>query len=178
MTATVQELVRLLALAALLLSFAILAARRSQRLGHAAQCAAIVMVALGQAWLQASWADAAIAAVLAVQAAALWLRRRPMPVTATAFPVATVCAALLLVALATASAPSEGMAVPLAIVLLGLLGTAAMPGPYGLLSLLNGVVLAMLTVPGLPLRPVTALALAGLAWLVAGEGVPLRWARR
>ncbi len=89
-----------------------------------------------------------------------------------------MCAALLLVVLATASTATDGMGVPLAIVLLGLLGAAAMPGPYGVLSLLNGVVLGMVVVPGLPLRPALTLALAGLAGAIIRDGGRLLWVRR
>ena len=86
-------------------------------------------------------------------------------------------AALLLVVLATATAPSDGMAIPLAIVLLGLLGIAAKPGPYGVLSLLNGAVLAMLVAPGLPLRLVMVAALAVVALWVVRDGGRLAWGR-
>ena len=52
-----------------------------------------------------------------------------------------------------------------------------MPGPYGVLSLLNGAVLGMAMAPGLPLRPLSTLVLAGFAMLVVADGRP-NWMRR
>ena len=171
------ELARLLGLAGLLLSFAILAGRRLQPAAYAAQSAAVGLVALCQAAVQVDWTLILVALVLAVQGVALWLGRPTLPGRA-AFPVVTMCAALLLVVLATASTPTDGMGVPLAIVMLGLLGAAAMPGPYGVLSLLNGVVLGMVVLPGLPLRAVVTLSLAGLALLIVRDGSRPVWVRR
>jgi hypothetical protein len=173
----VIELVRLLGLGALLLSFALLVVRRPQAFVYSGQSAVIALAALCQAWLQSDWDPIAVAVVLVAQAGVVWMYR-PNFQGRVAFPVVTVCAALLLVVLATASAPSEGMGVPLAIVLLGLLGAAFVPGSYGVLSLLNGVVLVMVTVPELPLRPFTALALGALGCAVASDGVLPRWVRR
>ena len=175
--AGVLDLARLLGLSALLLSFAIMAGRRLQPVAYAAQSVAIGLVALCQAEGQSDWTLALVSLVLAVQGVLLWFNRPALPGRA-AFPVVTVCAALLLVVLATASTPSDGMGVPLAIVLLGLLGAAAIPGPYGVLSLLNGVVLGMVVVPGLPLRPALTLALAGLALVIVTDGSRLVWVRR
>jgi hypothetical protein len=171
------ELTRLLGLGALLLSFALLVVRRPQPFVYSGQSGAVALAALCQAWLQSDWQPIAVAVVLVAQAMVVWMYR-PAFHGRVAFPVVTVVAALLLVVLATASAPSEGMGVPLAIVLLGLLAAAFMPGPYGVLSLLNGVVLAMVTTPELPLRPFMALALAVLGCLVASDGVLPAWVRR
>ena len=55
-------------------------------------------------------------------------------------------------------------------VLIGLLGAAAAAGPFGALCLLNGAALALLAAPGLPSRPLLALALGALAVLVADDG--------
>ena len=177
MTAAVLDLARLLGLFALLLSFAMVAGRGLQPAAYAAQSFAIGLVALCQMELQADWTLVLVAAVLAAQGVVLWFNRPALPGRA-AFPVLAVCAALLLVVLATASTASDGMGVPLAIVLLGLLGAAALPGPYGVLSLLNGVVLGMVVVPGLPLRPALTLALAVLALMVVRDGGRLVWVRR
>ena len=54
-----------------------------------------------------------------------------------------------------------------------------MPGPYGLLSLVNGVALGMIVAPGLPLRPLLVLVLGAAALFVARDGrVAMRWQRR
>ena len=177
MIAGVLDLARLLGLSALLLSFAILAGRRLQPLAYAAQSVAVGLVALCQAGVQGDWTLTLVALVLAVEGVVLWFNRPVLP-GRTAFPVVAVCGALLLVVLATASTPFDALGVPLAVVLLGLLGAAAMPGPYGVLSLLNGVVLGMVVVPGLPLRPALTLALAGLALVVVKDGSRLVWVRR
>ncbi len=177
MMAGVLDLARLLELSALLLSFAIVASQRLRAASYAAQLLVIGLVALCQAGLQSDWTLSAVTGILVLQALVLWLNR-PVIAWRAAFPVVTLCAALLLVVLATASAPSDGLGVPLAIVLLGLLGAAASTGPYGVLSLLNGVVLGMIVVPGLPLRPVLTVALAGLAVVIIKDGSRLVWVRR
>lgn len=171
------ELARLCGLAAMLLSFAILAGRRVQGLAYAAQCGAVVLLALSQAVLQGDLSLLAVAVLVAAQAALVW-RNRPVLAPGTAFPVVTLCAALLLVVLATASVPSDGMGVPLVMVLLGLLGAAALTGPYGVLTLLNGVITGMAVVPGLPLRPLLTLAMVALALLVVQDGRRLILVRR
>ena len=163
------ELARLCGLAALLLSFAILASRRIQAIAYAAQCGAVALLALSQAVLQADPALVAVAALVVAQAA-LVLRNRPAIAPGTGFPVMTLSAALLLVVLATASLPSDGMGVPLVMVILGLLGAAALPGPHGVLTLLNGVVTGMAVVPGFPLRPLLTLAMVALALVVVKDG--------
>ncbi len=177
MTAGLLDLSRLAALLALLASFAILATRRAQPLAYSAQLALVGVAALVQLALQADWSLLIVALVLAAQGMLLWFNRPPVS-GRTSFPVATVCGGLLLAVLATASTPSEGMGVPLAIVLLGLLGASSMPGPYGVLSLLNGVVLGMIVVPGLPLRAMLATVMAGLALVVVTDGRRVAWTRR
>jgi hypothetical protein len=173
----IADLARLLGVVALLLSFAILAGRRVQLTGYLGQCAVLALVALCQAWLQADWGLLAVPVVLVVQAA--WLRRdRPAFSQPASSPVAMLCASLVFVIVAMATAPSDGLAVPFAMMLLGLFGAATLQGPYGVLLLLNAVVLAMTGAPGLPLRSVTVLALAVLAALVARNGAPMAWLRR
>ncbi len=175
--AVLGEVARLLGLSALLLSFATVAGRRLQPVAYAAQVAAVALVALCQAGLQSDWTLVLVTAILAAQGVILWFNRPALPGRAS-FPVPTVCGGLLLVVLATASTPTDGMGVPLAIVLLGLLGAATIPGPYGVLSLLNGAVLGMAVVPGLPLRPALTVALAALSLAVVRDGSRLVWVRR
>ncbi len=157
---------------ALLLAFGLLAGGRLRAPLYAAQCGVVALAALWQA-IQSPAAAApglmAVAVVLTAQAAWLLpaLRRAAQgPVSA---PAPTLGVALLLVVVATATAP-PGVTAALSIVLIGLLGAAATPGPFGALCLLNGAALALLAAPGLPSRPFLALALAGLAVLLADDG--------
>ncbi len=173
----IADFARLLGALALLLSFAILAGRRVQLTGYLGQCAVLAMVALCQAWLQADWVLLVVAVVLLAQAAWFW-RDRPALFQPASSPVTMLCVSLAFVIVAMASAPSDGLAVPFAMMLLGLFGAATLQGPNGVLLLLNGVDLAMVGIPGLPLRPVMVLALSALAVLVARNGASMRWMRR
>ncbi len=173
----IADLTRLLGVVALLLSFGVLAGRQLQLISYLGQCAVIALMALCQAVLQADWTLVAVPVVLAAQGA--WLRRdRPALAKPAASLVTILCGGLILVVLAMASAPSDALAVPFAILLLGLFGAAASQGAFGVLLLLNGVVLAMIAAPGLPLRAVTTLALSLLAVVVARDGAPMGWMRR
>ena len=171
-----SETSRLLGLLALLASFGILVTRQAQPVAYAVQLGLVGATVLCQALLQGDGGLVAVAVLVVGQV--LLLRLLPRAgMGHPAFPAATVCGGLLLVVLATASAPAEGMGVPLAIMLLGLLGAATMPGRFGMLSLLNGAVLGLAVAPGLPLRPVSTLVLVGLAGLLVTDG-RVSWVRR
>jgi hydrogenase-4 component E len=165
------ELARLVSVVALLLSFGLLAGGRLRPLFYGIQCAAVAVVALCGLWVQG---DAALL-VVAVVATGLgwgvpWLLQRIGPAELPApFPVLVVCTGLLLVVVSAVAVQPDGLAVPLSIVLLGVLAIAAAKAPVGArlggLSLANGVILAMIAMPGLPLRAPIAVLLPVLALL-------------
>ena len=162
---------------ALLLAFGLLAGGRLRAPLYAAQCGVIALAAVWQAiQAPASAVPGWIAVAIVMSAQAAWLLPVLRRAAQTRFgaPAPVLGAALLLVVVATATAPA-GVTAALSIVLIGLLGAAAIAGPFGALCLLNGAALALLSAPGLPSRPLLALALAGLAVLVADDGAtPLR----
>lgn len=189
--------------AALVLSFVLLWQRRVR--GCAAACAlqgwAVALAAAWQGWTQAVPQLAVAAAVtLAVNGVLLPLAlaraasRRGLP--GAMEPALGALASLLLGFLAAALAvlavrparlggiasAGESLAVALAIVLLGLAMMIArrgtLPQAAGLLSMANGLVLAMAGMPGMPMAGqlcVAALALGMLA--VLGLGVHARQRR-
>ncbi len=164
-----------LAVVALLLAFGVLAGGRLRPALYAGQCAAIALAALWQAVSQPAPAAAVTALVLAGQAAWLWPSLHHPAAVPPAAPGVTVGGGVLLVILATATAPA-GIAAALAIMLLGLLGAVVGTGPFGLLCLFNGAALALLWAPRLPSQAVLAAGLAGLGLLAAGAR-PIRLRR-
>jgi hydrogenase-4 component E len=168
------------AAALLVLALAVPLVRRATSAGVlvAGQAACLVLVLLAQAWLQGSWQWLALATV-AVKLVALprGLRILAPALGEGAAPawlvVAGAALAVPVVALA-APAAGLGMAAALAVVLLGALWAAlrrdATGQVAGVLTLENGLVLAL---AGLPVVPGAALlALATLA-LPAAVGVAL-----
>ncbi len=170
------------AAALLVLALAVPLVRRAASAGVlvAGQAACLVLVLLAQAWLQGSWQWLALAAATAaVKLVALprGLRSLAPALGEGAAPawlvVAGAALAVPVVALA-APAAGLGMAAALAVVLLGALWAAlrrdATGQVAGVLTLENGLVLAL---AGLPVVPGAALlALATLA-LPAAVGVAL-----
>lgn len=162
-----ELLARLLGVASLLLGFGLLLATLQRGLLSAALSAVLALgglvaaVALGDPWPLAS------ALVLLGQAALLprLLPGEPGP----APTVATAAGGVVLTALAAALPLPDGFAIPLALVLLGLLG--AVRGRAGVLLLLAGAQAASIPLPG-PASPEAVLALAVAACLVAADGVP------
>jgi hypothetical protein len=163
MTSATLDLARVMAGLALLLSFGVLAAGRLRPVLYAAQCGAIAVAALSQVAV----APTVVAAVLVAQAAWLWRPLHDAAYLPPATPLATAGVGVLLVVVATATAP-PGATAALAIVLLGLLGAASASGPFGVLCLLNGAVLALLGVPDLPSVVLLTAGSAALAVLLAG----------
>ena len=168
-----SEAPRLLAVLALLLSFGVFAGGGSRPLLYAAQSGAIGLAALWGAL--ADPAGALVAVMLAAQAALLWPALRRAAALPAPAPALTIGAGLLLVLVAVGTAPAGAVA-PLAIVLLGLLGALLSAGPFGLLGVLNGAMLAMAQAPHLPLKPLMAAGLCILA-VVAGGGGAMRLRR-
>jgi len=170
------------AAALLVLALAVPLVRRAASAGVlvAGQAACLVLVLLEQAWLQGSWQWLALAAAtVAVKLVALprGLRILAPALGEGAAPVWLVVAgAALAVPVVALAAPAAGlgMAAALAVVLLGALWAAlrrdATGQVAGVLTLENGLVLAL---AGLPVVPGAALlALATLA-LPAAVGVAL-----
>jgi hypothetical protein len=177
------EAVRLLSVVALLLGFGLLCGGRLRLALYSAQCGLVCLIALAQALLQADAGLVAVAALLACLGAGIpYVVRRDAPGEPLRFPAAAITAALLLVVLAAVALRSDPLMVPLAITLIGLLGASVSPGWLGVLSLLNGVVLAMVAMPGMPLRLLTTLAMAACAAVMVSGGRASRalppWLRR
>ena len=171
-----------LAGATLTLSLAVLAARRPGAvLGAYAAQATVLALAVGwQAWLQASPQLAAAALLtFGIKGVGLPLLLRPAfrdvrPAAGGWVPAALGAG---LAALAAAVAPEE-LAPALAVALLGLLTIAVRRGRAlrmaGLLSLENGVALAVFSAAGNPAVPALALASLGVVGLAAAHLAPAR----
>lgn len=165
---------------ALVLSFAVLAARRPGLVlcAYAAQAMVLALAAGWQAWVQASLPlMVAALATFGAKGIGLPLLLRPAfrgPRRAGGGWVSLALGAAL-AALAAAVAP-EGLAPALAMTLLGLLTIAARQDPalrtMGLLSLENGVALALFGAVGLPAILALMLASLGVVGLVVAHLVP------
>ncbi len=166
---------------ALALSLAVLALRRpGAALGAYAAQATVLALAVGwQAWLQASPSLAAAALITGAKGVGLPLLLRPSfgslrPAAGGWVPVALGAG---LAALAAAVAPEE-LAPALAMALLGLLTIAVRRGralrTLGLLSLENGVALAVLGTAGVPAPLALVLVSLGVVSLAAARLAPAR----
>lgn len=162
---------------ALALSLVVLAARRPGLVlgAYAAQALVLALAAGWQAWLQASSPLAAAALVtFGAKGIGLPLLLRPAfrGVRRAANGWMPLALGAALAALAAAIAP-EDVAPALAIALLGLLAIAARQDralqTMGLLSMENGVALALFGAAALPAAPALMLASLGVIGLVAAH---------
>lgn len=167
---------------ALMLSFAVLAARRPGSVlgAYAAQATVLALAAGWQAWLQAS-PQLAVAALVTFGAKGvglpLLLRRAFRGMRLAAGGRVPVALGAGLAGLAAAAVP-EDLAPSLAMVLLGLLTMVARRGgawrTMGLLSLENGAALALFGAVGLSAVLPLALASLGVVGVVAAPLAPAR----
>ena len=158
------------AVAALLLSLAMLLAGRAWSWLYAAQCVALAGSAGLAAGYDTAYGSGPIAAgvLLLVQAVVVPRLLRGYPHRATPLPAVGI--GVVLTGIAVAAPLPAGFAVPLAMVLLGLLAAAASAETrHGVLLLLNGAGGAACILPTgwLPVA-----ALSGVAAWVAVGGVP------
>jgi hypothetical protein len=169
-----ELLLRLLDVAALLLSFGLLVAGRTWPLLYAAQLAVVALFAVVTAAATGQWAQLVDVPILLLQAFAIpRLLRGSAPASPVA-PMLTLALGLVLTVVASAVPFADGFAVPLAMVLFGLLAASGPTMRFGVLMLLNGVAGSICLLPDDPAGPLVVLALAALAAITAGEGVP-RW---
>ena len=161
---------QVLALAALLLSLGMVLAGRAWPWLYAAQCLALAGSAGLAAASDPAYSSGPIVAavVLLVQAVVIPRLLRGCPYHAAPLPAVGI--GVVLTGLAVAAPLPTGFAVPLAMVLLGLLLAAASAETRrGVLLLLNGAGGAACI---LPTGWLAVAALAGLAACVAAAGVP------
>jgi hypothetical protein len=185
-TAIANALAPMAAMGMLLAAFAALLAPRPGILLPAAiaQGALLAVAMLAQAWLQASPALLAAALlVAAIRAVALPLALRQIaPLHPSPAPpvLPTALAALALAGLAAwlGTPAGLGLALPLAVGLLGFLALARRRDPagqlLGLATMEAGALLAAAFVPGMPLMP--AVVLAGSLLSAAAAALLLRHA--
>jgi hypothetical protein len=170
-----ELLLRLLDVAALLLSFGLLLAGRAWPMLYAAQLVVVALFAVVTAGVTAHWAALADVPILLVQAVAIPRLLRGDTSSSAAAPLLVLGLGVGLTVLSAAVPFADGFTVPLAMVLLGLLAAAGgQPMRFGVLLLLNGVAASLCLLPAEPLDPVLVLALAVVASIAACDGVP-RW---
>ena len=174
----IELLGRIPGLAQLLLAFAMLLAGQSWGWLYAAQVVAVGVGAAVTASVSGQATLLAVVPILLLQAVAIPRLLRTLSLPDPPGPIATLAAALLLAALAACVPFADGFAAPMAMLLLGLLGTARARDASGMrlgaLLLLNGAEAAVCASPANDMAPLAVLVLGAVAAMVVSEGVP-RW---
>ena len=172
MTAVLTGSTQLLSVIVLLLSLGLLANGHWRRHICSAQYASVGAAALLQAVVQSDLELAVACASVAAQGVMLHRSKYGSEPSRTS-PVLRLGAGLAVIVLAMITAPSEIVALPLAVVLVGLLAaTGKESALHGTLCVLNGGLLMAVLTPDLPMRSVAALALSVVAITAMGGSVP------